>query len=79
MAMAANMGTIATLWGMTHPFCGFSPFNQPLDYSLTLNRTQYPLIPTSTYGTKIPPGYEDAFRSLEPKIVIKKTLELLNR
>ena len=78
--MAANMGAkVLTLWGMTHPFCGFSPFNQPLDYSLTLNRTQYPLIPTSIYGTKIPPGYKDAFRSLEPKIVIQKTLELLNR
>ena len=76
--MAANMGAkVLTLWGMTHPFCGFSPFNQPLDNSLTLDRTEYPLIPTSTYGNYIPKGYEDAFRSLEPKTVIEKALKLL--
>lgn len=76
--MAANMGVkVLTLWGMTHPFCGFSPFNQPIDHSLTLDRNEYPLIPTSVYGNKIPMGYEDAFRSLEPKVVIEKVLELI--
>jgi ADP-heptose:LPS heptosyltransferase len=76
--MAANMGIkVLTLWGMTHPFCGFSPFNQPIDYSLSLDRNEYPLIPTSIYGNKIPLGYEDAFRSLEPKVVIEKVLELI--
>jgi len=78
--MAANMGTkVLTLWGMTHPFCGFAPFNQPLDYALTLDRIQYPLIPTSVYGTDLPKDYKDAFRSLDPKTVIEKTLELLKR
>jgi ADP-heptose:LPS heptosyltransferase len=78
--MAANMGAkVLTLWGMTHPFCGFAPFNQPLDHALTLDRTQYPLIPTSVYGTDFPQEYKDAFRSLDPKTVIEKTLELLKR
>lgn len=77
--MAANTGTkVLTLWGMTHPFCGFSPFNQPLDHGLTLDRSQYPLIPTSVYGNRLPDGYHDAFRSMDPKTVIEKTLELLN-
>ena len=76
--MAANAGTkVLTLWGMTHPFCGFSPFNQPLDHALTLDRSQYPLIPTSVYGNRIPEGYQDAFRSMDPKTVIEKALELL--
>lgn len=78
--MAANTGIrVLTLWGMTHPFCGFSPFNQPLDLALTLDRTQYPLIPTSVYGNVIPSNYQEAFRSLTPKKVIEKTLELLNQ
>lgn len=78
--MAANMGTkVLTLWGMTHPFCGFAPFNQLLDHALTLDRTQYPLIPTSVYGTDLPQNYKNAFRSLDPKTVIEKTLELLKR
>ena len=76
--MAANYGTkVLTLWGMTHPFCGFATFNQPLDHSLTLDRSLYPLIPTSVYGNSIPEGYQDAFRSMDPKRVIEKTLELL--
>ena len=76
--MAANTGIrVLTLWGMTHPFCGFSPFNQPLDHAITLDRTQYPLIPTSVYGNVIPLNYQDAFRSLNPKTVIEKALELL--
>ena len=78
--MAANTGVrVLTLWGMTHPFCGFSPFNQPSGYALTLNRSQYPLIPTSVYGNRIPDGYKDAFRSLDPKTVIEKALELLEQ
>ena len=77
--LAANTGIrVLTLWGITHPFCGFSPFNQPLDHTLTLDRAQYPLIPTSVYGTDVPPDYKDAFRSLDPKTVIEKILELLN-
>ena len=47
--MAANTGVrVLTLWGMTHPFCGFS-FQSAFGLRLTLNRSQYPLIPTSIY------------------------------
>ena len=76
--LAANTGIkVLTLWGMTHPFCGFSPFQQSLDNAITLDRKKYPLIPTSVYGNKIPQDYENAFRSLDPKTVIEKTLEIL--
>lgn len=76
--LAANTGiAVLTLWGMTHPFCGFAPFNQPLDNGLTLDRNIFPLIPTSVYGNSIPKGYEAAFRSITPKKVIEKSLELL--
>jgi ADP-heptose:LPS heptosyltransferase len=78
--LAANCGIkVLTLWGMTHPFCGFSPFNQPLDHALTLDRRLYPSIPTSVYGNRIPESYQDAFRSMDPKIVIEKILELLKQ
>ena len=63
--------------GNDSSFLRFSPFNQPLGYALTLDRSQYPLIPTSVYGNRIPDGYKDAFRSLDPKTVIEKALELL--
>jgi ADP-heptose:LPS heptosyltransferase len=78
--MAANFGIpVLTLWGMTHPFCGFSPFHQSKDHCLTLDRTKFPLIPTSVYGHKIPQGYEKAFRTLQPIKVIEKALEMLKQ
>ena len=68
---------VLTVWGMTHPFCGFAPFDQGLENSIMIDRNYYPHIPTSIYGNKIPKGYENAFRSIEPKEVIEKALEIL--
>ena len=77
--IAANCGTpVLSLWGLTHPFCGFKPFDQPIENSLTLDRKNYPEIPTSIFGDRIPKNYESAFRSLDPKTVIEKTLEILD-
>lgn len=61
-----------TLWGVTHPYAGFYPFNQPLENALTADREIYPLIPTSVYGNKIPAGYENAMRTIIPEQVIEK-------
>ena len=78
--LAANSGIpVLSLWGLTHPFCGFTPFNQPLDHSITLDRKVYPLAPTSVYGNVTPSGYKDALRSIAPKQVVEKALELLNK
>src|SRR5690606_471387 len=38
---------VLTLWGVTHPFAGFVPFNQPEENQLLSDRKKYPLIPTS--------------------------------
>jgi hypothetical protein len=62
---------------MTHPFCGFTPFDQRIENSIMIDRNLYPQIPTSVFGNKIPKGYENAFRSIEPKEVIEKALEIL--
>ena len=37
------------------------------------------LTATSVYGNKIPPDYEKAFRSLDPRMVVEKTLEMLKK
>ncbi len=77
--LAANCGIpVLTIWGMTHPFCGFSPFDQSIENSLMIDRNDYPLIPTSIFGDKIPKGYRSALRSILPKEVIEKALEILN-
>lgn len=61
-----------TLWGATHPFAGFSPFNQPFENALVSDRNQYPLLPTSVYGNKIVAGYEDAMRSISVENIVSK-------
>jgi ADP-heptose:LPS heptosyltransferase len=77
--IAAMLGIkVITLWGATHPYAGFKPFNQPYDFCITADRTQYPLLPTSVYGNKKVEGYEDAMRSILPETVIDKINKELN-
>ncbi|MGJ5642980.1 glycosyltransferase family 9 protein [Formosa sp. S-31] len=71
--MAAMLGKkVITIWGVTHPYAGFAPFNQPADYCLTANREEFPLIPTSVYGNKFPEGYEKVAASIAPETIIEK-------
>ena len=42
--IAAMLGVkVITLWGATHPYAGFTPFNQPLENCITSDREKYPL------------------------------------
>ena len=71
MAAMYNVPTV-TLWGATHPYAGFAPFAQPVENALTADRTHYPLLPTSIYGNKVVPGYEDAMRSISPEQIVQR-------
>ncbi|OWP84759.1 ADP-heptose--LPS heptosyltransferase RfaF [Flavobacterium davisii] len=71
--IASMLGVnVITLWGATHPYSGFSPFNQPLENCLIADRGKYPLLPTSVYGNKKVEGYEDVMRTIAPQIIIDK-------
>ncbi len=71
--IAAMLGVkVITLWGATHPFAGFSPFNQPLENCLTSDRNLYPKLPTSVYGNKIIAGYNDVMRTILPSQIVSK-------
>ena len=70
--LAAMFGVkVITLWGATHPFTGFLPFNQPLENALVSDRNLFPKLPTSVYGNKIVEGYEDAMRTISPESIVK--------
>lgn len=76
--LAAMMGIkTITIWGVTHPFAGFAPFNQPQDYCLLADRNQYPQIPTSIYGNKFPEDYKQAARSISADMIINKVKSLI--
>jgi ADP-heptose:LPS heptosyltransferase len=71
--IAAMLGVkVITLWGATHPYAGFKPFNQPDDFCLTSDRAQFPLLPTSIYGNKKVEGYDEVMRTILPSQVIAK-------
>ena len=71
--IAAMLGKkVITIWGVTHPFAGFAPFNQPDDFMLLADREKYPLMPTSVYGNKFPEGYENAAGSISVKEIVSK-------
>lgn len=66
-----------TLWGVTHPYAGFYPYGQPIENAVLSDRKDYPAIPTSIYGNKIPKGYENVMETIHPKTVYTKIEELL--
>ncbi|GLB48123.1 glycosyltransferase family 9 protein [Neptunitalea lumnitzerae] len=76
--IAAMFGVkVVTLWGATHPYAGFMPFNQPMENAILSDREKYPQLPTSVYGNKDVPECADAMRTIKPKEVIKKLSKLL--
>ncbi|WP_297690732.1 glycosyltransferase family 9 protein [uncultured Eudoraea sp.] len=76
LAAMFNIPTI-TLWGVTHPYAGFSPFNQASDNSLLSDRNKFPFIPTSIYGNKTPRGYENVMSTILPETVLSKITSLV--
>ncbi len=71
--LAAMYGVpTVTLWGVTHPYAGFYPFGQPMENALLADREQYPLVPTSVFGRKMPEGYEGAIATIQPFQVVEK-------
>ena len=76
--MAALMGAkVLTLWGVTHPYSGFKPYNQPMEYCLVANREKFPKIPTSVYGNRYPKGYEKAIETISEEAIIAAIHKLL--
>ena len=68
-----------TLWGVTHPFAGFAPIGQNDSNMLLSDRDEFPLIPTSVYGNKLPEGYERCMATITPVTVIAKINTLLGK
>ena len=78
--LAAMYGVpTVTLWGATHPYAGFAPFNQPPANAIASDREKYPLLPTSIYGNRKVKGYEDVMRTISPEVVVAKINQILDQ
>ncbi len=76
--IAAMLGVkVVTIWGVTHPYAGFTPFNQPNSYTILSDKNQFPEIPTSVYGNKYPDSYKEVSRSIPSKEIIEKIKEIV--
>ena len=77
--LAAMLGKkVISLWGVTHPFAGFMPFNQPTDYAITANREKYPLLPTSVYGNTYSKDYKNAAGSISVEKIVTKIKSVIS-
>ncbi|MBJ7879687.1 glycosyltransferase family 9 protein [Gelidibacter salicanalis] len=78
--MAAMLGIkVVTLWGVTHPYAGFYPYNQDPSFALLADRSKFPKIPTSIYGNKFPEGYESCMSTISPDEVIQKVDAIIKK
>lgn len=68
---------VITLWGNTHPYAGFTPYAQPNDNQLTVDRDDYPLVPTSIFGNLMIEGYVHITNSIAIESVIHRTKQIL--
>jgi len=77
--LAANYGVpVVTLWGVTHAYAGFAPYNQPAENALVPDREKFPLIPTSVYGNSYPEPYLEAINSILPDSIVEKVRIILD-
>lgn len=76
--LAAMYGVpVITIWGVTHPYAGFVPFNQPEINQIIPDLERYPKIPTSIYGNKYPEDYITCFDTINTDIIIAKCLNYI--
>jgi len=77
--LAALFGVpVVTIWGATHPYAGFAPFNQPAENQIFPDLKQFPQLPTSVYGNKTFEGFEKVWETIKPKEVVDKILRLIH-
>lgn len=69
---------VVTIWGVTHPYLGFTPFNQPMENQIIPNLQEYPLIPTSVYGKDYPESYLSCFETISTDAILKSVLNYIS-
>ena len=75
--VAALLGIkVLTIWGLTHPYAGFSSYGQIDENNILVNRSLFPKIPTSIYGNKIPDGYDNAINTITTEEIINRVREM---
>lgn len=76
--LAAMYGVpVITIWGVTHPYAGFAPYNQPRENAILPDLEKFPAIPTSVYGNTYPEGYDKVMDSIAPERIYRRVSEIV--
>jgi len=76
MASIYNVPVI-TVWCLTHPYTGFTTFNNDPNNQFLADREKHPLIPNSIYGNKMISGYENAARTINFQDILARVNTIL--
>ncbi len=77
--LAALYGVpVVTIWGVTHPYAGFVPFNQPAGNQILPDLKKFPQLPVSIYGSKTFPGFEAIWDTITPETVAEIVMNFIN-
>ena len=68
---------VITVWCLTHPYSGFTTFNNDPNNQFLADREEYPQIPNSIYGNKMIPGYENAARTINFQDILARVNTIL--
>ncbi len=78
--LAALYGVpVVTVWGATHPYAGFVPFNQPDKNQILPDLKKFPQLPSSVYGNKTFAGFEAVWDSMPPERIVDKIFDELRK
>ncbi len=69
---------VISIWGATHPYAGFAPFNQEKENQILPDLEEYPLLPTSIYGKKQVKGYENVMNSIHEQAIVNQIKNILS-
>ena len=69
---------VVSIWGATHPYAGFVPFNQPAENQIIPDLKKFSQLPTSVYGNKTFEGFEAIWETIPPEIIVDKILILVH-
>ena len=77
--MGANAQVpVVSIWGQTHPYGGSAPFGQSDKNALIPDRKQFPELPVSVDGNKKGIDMGAIFKTIPPKKILEKILEVLD-
>ena len=67
-----------TIYGPTHPYIGFWPHFQPIENCITPNLNDFPELPVSIYGKRVPTRYYNIINTIKSTEIIHRMQQIIS-